>query len=56
MIAKPLKGFLGDFVEYEHNEGHNDFTNSTVPVLLYCGIFSEVIVSFINFIATIGIQ
>jgi len=22
----PLKGFLGDFVEFEHNEGDNDFT------------------------------
>jgi len=21
-----LKGFLGDFVEFEHNEGDNDFT------------------------------
>jgi len=22
-----LKGFLGDFVEFEHNEGDNDFTS-----------------------------
>jgi len=31
-IPTTLKGFLGDFVEFEHNEGENDFTK--IPVLV----------------------
>jgi len=27
VLFSPFKGFLGDFVEIEHNEGENDFTN-----------------------------
>jgi len=25
-MLNPLKGFLGDFVEFEHSEGDNDFS------------------------------
>jgi len=33
-LLVPLKGFLGDFVEFEHNEGDNDFINLLMVILL----------------------